>query len=426
MKQLKFVHTADLHLDTPFKGLSAWNPDLAGKLKDATYRSFSNIVDLCISERVDFLLIAGDIFDSENMSLAAQIRFIDELKRLSASNIPAYFICGNHDNLASWDTSLTLPPGVHRFGSSGVEKMTYLHDNDTVADIYGISYQDSYIFEDLVPFYRRTGKSAPFSIAMLHGMADVVGRDEKYAPFSLKDLIDQPFDYWALGHVHKGRVLHDHPPVVYPGNPQGRDFGETGEKGCYLVEMAAGAKPRLKFIPVQHVRFEELSIDLTGHDDISELVALIDRAREKLMSGGRNQGFVLRLLLTGRTGMHKILNRPGEADQLAEELNTGQPDQECFSFVDSLRIMTRPATDPAQITQGSDFAGELIKNIERYENDSELLDTLTGQLINELPVARIFREVDELSETDKRGILERAKWILTDRLADYAAGDDAL
>ncbi len=422
--KLKFIHTADLHLDTPFKGLGDWNPGLAGKLKDATYRSFRNIIDLSISEKVDFILIAGDIFDSEIMSLAAQLRFLAELRRLSDNSIPAYFICGNHDHLGAWDRSFSLPPGVFRFGSTDVEKMTYLRNGEAIADIYGISYQDSYIKDNLAPLYIRSKDPALFSIAMLHGMADIVGRDERYAPFSLRDLTERPFDYWALGHVHKGRVLSDDPAVVYPGNPQGRDFGEIGQKGCCMVELEPGVKPVIKFVPVQHVRFEDLDIDLTGTNDISVLMNLIDEARDAMVISDRNSNFVLRILLTGRTGLHKLLNRPGATKQLLEELNTGQLESEPFSWIGSAEVMTSMPLDIENIGQGSDFIAGIIKNIVRYEKDGELLAALTGNLENELPAGRIFREIDHFSENEKQEILDKAKWILLSRLVDEGSFND--
>ncbi len=415
---IKFIHTADLHLDTPFKGLGEWNPWLAGKLKDATYRSFSRIIDLAISEKVDFVLIAGDIFDSENMSLAAQMRFTAEMKRLTESGIKAYLICGNHDHLGSWDKGFPMPPGIFRFGSSGVGKTTFSKNGKPVADIYGISYQTSYVEENLSLSYNISGSPAPFSIAMLHGMADIVGKDERYAPFGLRNLLEKSFDYWALGHVHARRILNDDPPVLYPGNPQGRDFGETGSKGCYLVEMKTGHKPALSFIPVQDVRLEEIRIDLTGQENISSIGDLIEEAKDKVVSSDRTTGFVFRVLLTGRTGLHKILNRPGEAHQLTEELNSHSSGGNKVSWIDSIEVMTRPPVDIERLREGGDFLAVLIRNIERYENDTELLSEIIDQLGNELPAARIFRETGQLSEDNKKEILEKAKWMLVDKLVN--------
>ena len=139
MTKIKFIHTADLHLDTPFKGLSNWNSELAGKLKNATFAAFRNIVDLCLREHVDFLLISGDTFDSENRSLAAQLKFVSELKRLSDNGVRVYFICGNHDPLNAWLEDLQMPENVFRFNAEEVENFTFPKNGRSIADIYGIS-----------------------------------------------------------------------------------------------------------------------------------------------------------------------------------------------------------------------------------------------------------------------------------------------
>ncbi len=414
---LKFLHTADLHLDTPFKGLGEWNPWLAGKLKNATFKSFSRITDLAISENVDFVLIAGDVFDSENMSLAAQLKFVAELRKLSENGINSYFICGNHDHLTSWDRGLSLPSGTVRFDSSEVRKITHYRKGEAVADIYGISYQNSYVKEDLSLKYHKTGSAAPFSIALLHGMADIAGKDERYAPFSVKNILEKSFDYWALGHVHKRRILNEDPPVVYPGNPQGRDFGETGKKGCYIVEMETGRKPVLSFTALQYVRFEEIELDITGHEDVTVVTDLIDQEIDALMSSDRNTGFIFRVLLTGRTGLHRSFNIPGEARQLAEELNSRYPEGDLVSWIDSIELMTRPPVDPDSLKEAGDFTAALIRSIERYEEDRELIKVILEKLTNELPRARIIRETGQLSESESYEILERSKWMLLDRLA---------
>jgi DNA repair protein SbcD/Mre11 len=421
---LRFIHTADLHLDTPFKGLGDWNPELAGRLKDATYRSFGNIIDLAITEKVDFVLIAGDIFDSENMSLGAQIRFIKEIKKLSDTGIEVYFICGNHDNLEAWDKSFSLPPGVYRFGSDGVEKKTFSRKGQAVADIYGISFQTSHISESLVPLYSRTDDHAFFSIAMMHGMADVIGRDEKYAPFRARDLADKQFDYWALGHVHKRIILNEEPPVVYPGNPQGRDFGETGPKGCYLVEMNTDEKPKIKFVPVQHLRFEEIKIDLTGHNEVTGLTDSIYEKIDRLVTSDLDTSFIIRLFLTGRTGLHKLLARSGEAMQLKDDLNGGRLEAARFIWVEAVEVYTRPPIDIVSARQGSDFVAGLIREFEKYENDSHSLNDLIERLNKELPVGRILREIDPPTEEENRDMLSKAKWMLLDRLIQYDRDDN--
>jgi DNA repair protein SbcD/Mre11 len=297
---IRFIHTGDLHLDTPFKGLSNVNQELAGRLKDATFRSFQRIIDICIEESVDFLLITGDIFDSEIQSLSAQLRFEKELRRLSNHNIPAYFICGNHDPLSSWLEELVLPPNVHRFGAKEVEFVTYEREGKPIADIYGISYGTRNESRSLADGYVKKENPALFSIALLHGTIGSAGPHENYVPFRLEDVKSKGFDYWALGHIHKHHVVHAaYPGIVYPGNPQGRDFGETGPRGCYRVILSENQAPDVEFVPTQFIRFEEVDVDLSGLDNIGELSGLIHSAVEEITGSGYDTSCIIRLTLKG-------------------------------------------------------------------------------------------------------------------------------
>ena len=235
MTKIRFVHTADLHLDTPFKKLSNWNVELASKLKQATCDSLEKIVDLCLEEEVNFLIISGDIFDSENQSLIAQSKFFDELQRLSDKDIYTYFVCGNHDPLDSWLDVHQIPDKVFRFGGSTVESKTYSKNNTRLADIYGISYKQKVVDSNLALGFQLKDQPAPISIAVLHGTIGTSEQHENYAPFSTGDINNKGFDYWALGHIHKRNIVQiEHPTIVYPGNPQGRDFGEKIEKNVFF------------------------------------------------------------------------------------------------------------------------------------------------------------------------------------------------
>ena len=305
MTKVKFLHTADLHLDTPFKGLSIWNSDLASKLKDATFESFRKIINLCLKEKVDFLVISGDIFDSENKSLAAQLKFVSNIKRLSDKGIPTYFICGNHDPLSSWLDTLQMPKNVFRFDSSKVEKFTYKKDNISIADIYGISYQNKVVKKNLALKYKLSTNPSPISIAILHGTIGAAGPHENYAPFNVEDVVNKNYDYWALGHIHKRQIIHkSNPTIVYSGNPQGRDFGETGAKGCYLVEINEVNSPLIKFIPTQHIRFEKVEVDLSDENKIDCLSDKIEEAKDNIADFDENVSYILRITLKGRTPLH--------------------------------------------------------------------------------------------------------------------------
>ena len=417
MIKIKFIHTADLHLDTPFKGLSSWNSGLASKLKNATFKSFKRIIDLCIQEKVDFLIISGDIFDSENKSLAAQTKFVSELKRLSEKGIPTYFICGNHDPLSSWLDELQLPENVFRFNSSDVENVIYQKDNKPIADIYGISFQNRIVDINLANNYQLKSNPSPISIAILHGTIGASGPHENYAPFQVEDVINKGFDYWALGHIHKRHTVHESTPtIVYPGNPQGRDFGETGAKGCYVVEINKDNTPEFKFVPTQLIRFEELDIDLTEEDKIDKLPDRIEEAKNDIEDYDENTSYLLRITLKGRTTLHSLLNKPGEIEKLLEHFNEGQLNQTNFTWIDRIEVKTRPDIDLEQVKKGADFPAELLKTIEEYENNAEKLKELIKSTEEDLSSPEAKRELAELSEHEQKEILEKAKFVLLDEL----------
>jgi len=417
MTKVKFIHTADLHLDTPFKGLSNWNSDLASKLKDATFKSFRKIIDLCLKEKVDFLVISGDIFDSENKSLAAQLKFVSELKRLSERGIPTYFICGNHDPLSSWLEDLQMPENVFQFNSSEVENVTYQKDNSPIADIHGISFQNKVVNQNLARNYQLKSNPSPISIAILHGTIGIPGQHENYAPFKVEDVSNKGFDYWALGHIHKRQIVHEQTPkIVYPGNPQGRDFGETGPKGCYIVEINENNTPELKFESTQLIRFEDVQIDLSGEDKIDKLPERIEEVKTNIDGYDENTSYCLRITLNGRTSLHSLLNKQGEIDQLLEHFNEGQLNQTNFTWIDMIEVKTQPDIDIERVKKGTDFPAELLKTIEGYENNPKKLEELIKNAEEDLISYQAKRELAELSESGQKEIHEKAKWMLLDQL----------
>jgi DNA repair exonuclease SbcCD nuclease subunit len=416
MAGIKFIHTADLHLDTPFRGLSHWNRELAERLKDATFQSFRKIVDLCLQEKVDFLVISGDIFDSENQSLAAQLKFVSELNRLSEKGIPVYFICGNHDPLSSWLDDLDMPDNTSRFNATKVESKTYSKNNRATADLYGISFRNKTVNKNLARTYQLKDQPAPLNIAILHGTVGTPGPHENYAPFRIDDITDKGFDYWALGHIHKKQVIRQEPPaVVYPGNPQGRDFGETGARGCYSVELNENKKPDISFIPTQLIRFEELEIDLTGEDSVNSLPEKIRETITNLADYQENTSYIVRINLRGRTPLHSRLIKAEGPEELLEFLNDGQLSQTHFTWIDSININTQPDIEIEQIREGSDFPAEILSAVEHYESNPDKLEDLIDKADKDF-AGQAKREIDDLSEEEKTDVIEKAKWMLLDQL----------
>jgi len=419
MPKVRFIHTADLHLDTPFKGLSGLKNELADRLKQATLKSFDRIIALCIEKQVDFLLISGDIFDSTQHSLTAQLKLVAGLERLSEQNIPVFFVCGNHDPLNSWLPILELPSNVTRFGAKKTEKIPFKREDHILADIYGISFPTKEVKENLALLFNRTAQPAPISIAVLHGTIGSPGKHEKYAPFSKEQVSGKGFDYWALGHIHKHQVIQSaHPALVYPGNPQGRDFGETGIRGCYLVEIEAGGKPVLEFLPTQQVRFEEQEVDLTGMNKISNLPEKIMKAGMSIDNYDENTGLILRIKLTGKTSLHKILNQPGRTEELTNSMNENALIQTGFVWIDRILTKTIPEKSLEELKKAGDFPAEILKISELYEKDSKKLSELINQIYSELP-AQIRQFIPSgYGPLEQKDLFDKSKWVLLDHFLE--------
>src|SRR3990170_6276133 len=255
MTAFRFVHTADLHLDSPFVGIQEVDDRVASELREATFRTFDRIVELCLERRADFLLVAGDIYDGRDRSLRAQLRLRDGLKPLSEAGIPSFIVHGNHDPLDSWAATLEWPDRVHIFGGKSVTAQAVERNGETISHVYGISYPTQEVRKNLARRYQRT-EDGPFAIGLLHcNVGDDTGH-EPYAPCSLADLVQPGMDYWALGHVHNHRILSGKEPmIVYPGNPLGRNPRELGARGCYVVEVDETGHPTAEFIAVDTIRW---------------------------------------------------------------------------------------------------------------------------------------------------------------------------
>lgn len=282
MSDFKFIHCADLHLGSRFVGIE--DPNLARKLTESAFDSFSGIVDSAISENADFMVVSGDVFDSEKVSPVTRMRFFSELERAS---IPCFVARGNHDYRTSWEDAVPVPDNVHVFDTEP-ESVTLNLKNGGTAEIVGISFQRISEKENLAA--KLDGTPGIFTVACVH--CDVDGRgDSYYAPCRLTDLTFKNVQYWALGHIHKREIISERPYVVYPGNSQGRHVKESGEKGAYLVTVSGDSVTDLKFIPTQKFVWDTVGCDITGKN-YAELVESV--------SAGLDGNKIVRLKVTGR------------------------------------------------------------------------------------------------------------------------------
>lgn len=274
---------ADLHLDSPFKGISSIPKNRWKDIRESTFQAFQNIINYAVESKPDFVLIAGDIYDGENRSLRAQHLFQKGMEALHLENIPVFICHGNHDHLSGNWVRFQLPENVHVFAEEVETKTLSLHEKKV--HITGFSYKERHIQEPMHSYYP-IAKHNEIHIGMLHGSVEGNNEHDVYAPFRKRDLLEKGYHYWALGHIHKRQVIHSDPPIVYPGNTQSRHRNEKGVKGFYEVSLFNN-QAELQFISSAAFIYDELSIDCVGMIHANDLIAHIEN---ELISYSKTNG----------------------------------------------------------------------------------------------------------------------------------------
>ena len=363
--RFRFLHAADLHLDTPFSQLSDLPEAIADELREASLRAFQRLIDAAISERVAFVVFAGDIYDGASRGVRAQLTFRAGLAQLADAGIRSFIVYGNHDPVREgWSAIDEFPAGVTVFGPDEVTSEEVEIDDVVVATVSGISYATSKTTENLArKFPKASGRG--FHIALLHANVGGSSDHQPYSPCSLDDLRAGDYHYWALGHIHRRSELGDGSPlVVYPGNLQGRSPkpSERGAKGAVIVDVD-GTSATTRFIALDMVRFEhvEVAIDGLSLDGLEE--ALVGAATRCLAeSDGRS--VLLRCTIGGRGDLHDVLAPLERRAEMLERLRDLARHSNPALWWDSLSWVTRPAIDIAERTAGDDFVADLLREIE--------------------------------------------------------------
>ena len=370
--RFKFVHAADLHLDTPFRGVPV-DSGLLSTFQQATFRAFSRVVDLCLRERVDFLVLAGDLFDTKDRSVRARLVLRRELERLAAGGIQTFLVHGNHDPLSGDTGTLALPGAVKVFGAEW-EEVEVRREGRLLCRVQGISYPEAEVRENLSARFRRTAPD--FTVGLLH--ANVGGSEghANYAPCSVEDLTARGLDYWALGHVHTRTEypLASGAVAVYPGNPQGRHVHEPGERGCVLVEVEDG-RTRRRFVPVDRVRWHRWELPLTGLGTLETLVGAVEERVDAECSAAL-EGHAVRLTLTGQGPLHRELSAPESLRQLEAELREQLAARPTPVLLESLRDASRSELDLETVRRAGGFSGTLLSEAEAVMADADELTAL--------------------------------------------------
>ena len=418
MPRLRFIHAADLHLDSPFIGIKSVAPDnVASALQDATFGTYEKIINMCIDERVDALLVAGDVYDSVDRSLRAQLKFVEGLKRLDDAGIRSFVCHGNHDPLDGWEARLDYPAGCTRFGTKA-ESVPVFEDDPERAVVHGISYATRDVYDNLAP---RLGKGdlKVFSIGLMHANVGSDTIHENYAPCSLEDLERSDINYWALGHVHTRQVLsQETPTVVYPGNPQGRHPNEPGVRGVYLVEVDDAGYVRLDFRSVDIVRWERTVLDISQMDAEQDLIDGIDQSIDDALNGADGRSLVVRTTLAGRGVLHGSLRQPEFLEHVMEVVNDEWAVRSPFVWCESIEDETAAPFNRQKRIEGSDFLAEVLKTADRAKEDADLLARLRDGLSDLYQHSRYRRHLTDHAPSDDElfTLIDEAEAIVVDLL----------
>ena len=313
----KFIHTADIHLDSPLRSLALRNTSIADLIGEATRRTFEKIIDLCLEEQVDALIIAGDLYDGDLRCMRTAAFLARQMRRLEEAKIQVFMIRGNHDSEAVITNHLTLPENVRTFtGKCNVIKL-----EDLGVAIHGVSYAHRHVPESLLHKYNQPVPNF-INIGIMHTSLMLEDGHDVYAPCTVSELIAHGFDYWALGHIHQRQIYSENPFVVMPGIPQGRHIGEEGPKSVTIVEVS-DKSIQLRESFVSDSEFWRVPVDLSDIVDWPRAITELRKAFKEIRRVARASYVICRIILQGKTPLYWRIRRDADLFK-AEALDAAQ------------------------------------------------------------------------------------------------------
>lgn len=415
-----FLHAADIHLDSPLRGLEGYADAPVEQLRAATRRAFDNLIELAIEEQAAFVLLAGDIYDGEWKDYNTGLFFIDRISRLRNKNIRVFMVSGNHDAASQISKGLRLPDNVHLFSVQQPE--TVIIEPLGVA-VHGQGYHTRALTENLA---RNFPQALPhyLNIGLLH--TSLTGRQghEPYAPCSLDDLRARGYDYWALGHVHKREEVEQYPRIVFPGNIQGRHVHESGAKGATLVRVEEGRIASAEHRELDVLRWGVCRVDLSDSATVDLAIEAVRQGMEAQQAGAAGRPLALRLLLAGESPVHAELHR--QSASLIEEFR-GIAAGLGEVWLEKVQLATQRPVALAESLGPETPMTELVRSIDRLDfQPAALMEQIPeiGMLRSKLP-PELFHETGVVAEDSPEwsdSLREEVKEMLIARLLGQGEG----
>ncbi|MEN9602827.1 MAG: hypothetical protein RIS56_2433 [Verrucomicrobiota bacterium] len=410
---IRFIHAADPHLDSPLQGLEAHEGAPVEVLRGATRRAFENLVNLAIEESVDFVVIAGDLYDGDWKDYSTGLFFRAQMVRLQNRGTPVYLIAGNHDAASVITKKLSLPENVHVFSTRTTESLEVVGHPVT---IHGRGFPNRAVPENLATEYPMAVPNR-FNLGLLH--TSLTGRPghDTYAPCSVAQLREKGYQYWALGHIHQPEVINEDPWIVFAGNCQGRHIKETGARGCRLVTVSDSLHVEgVEWRSLDVVRWAELNIDLSGVETETEATRLVSDAMGKAVTAAEGRLVAARIILSGTTQLHGSLHRNDE-HWSAQFLASAQDHGADAIWIERIKVSTSPVYDLAELAERDALTKIVVTNLTATHDQPILLPSEIEEMLSVLPLEIRTQVEDELNGEQRATVLSDVRAIILDALA---------
>ena len=371
---MKFVHAADIHLDSPMRGLDRYPGAPSDAMRAATRRALSNLVDLCLDEGAGLLVIAGDLYDGTWKDFGTGLYFSKQMSRLKEAGVHVVLLRGNHDAASQISKGLHWPENVK---SLSVKKPETFVFEDLGVAVHGQGFATRAVTDDLAARYPEPVHGL-LNIGMLHTSLDGREGHEAYAPTTLATLAARGYDYWALGHVHAREVVSKEPWVVFSGNLQGRHARETGPKGATLVTVVNGRIAKVEAHALDVVRWATVHVDVTGCATDGDV---LDRAREALgraVKDADGRALAARVTLAGECAAHVAIE--ADPERFVAEVRLLANDAGADVWVEKVQLGTRAPLDLAGLRAQPDAIGELARALDALRSDDDALASVSASL----------------------------------------------
>ena len=412
----KFIHAADIHLDSPLRGLSRYESAPVDAIRDACRRAFQNLVDLAIEEKVAFVLLAGDLYDGDWKDYSTGIFLSRQMGRLNQHEIQVFCVAGNHDAANRMTKALDTPSNMKIFSAKKAETVRLEH---LATVIHGRSFKTQHVDKNLAAGFCAAEKGM-FNIGMLHTSLDGRTGHANYAPCSLDDLISKGYQYWALGHIHKQEIVARDPFVVFSGCIQGRHIRESGPKGCVMVTVEDDIVKKVEPVCLDVLRWAQTAIDLAGIEEHLDILEKARQAIEQELISAQDRPLAMRIKLVGATKLSDQLAAfPEKFEQQLKALGAEIAGDQLW--IERVENNTQGHYDlKTALADGNEF-GQLLQSIIATPDDIDQIDGAAdkiAELRQKLPSEAFNSDIilDLSNPQTIRQITQEAKKMLLGRL----------